>query len=221
MESSISSAQTVSCKSSILPPKFRLKPLKIPTASQFTSQSSLGGKNDLSTATTSRMFPSNGLPSPAATASFKRPPSPGPGAAFSKRLRLTCKNMNDFSVPTTTSVMPATPSSTAAQTTPHSNASLEFAPSNIYRQYASVGDNRQIHKASIDTPRVGEPDTKSRALQMIRWAISCNNNLKNDYKPISILGWGGCGAVFEAKRKVDSKLVRLLTMQGSHSPRLL
>jgi hypothetical protein len=177
-------SQTSSSKSSILPPKFRLKPLKIPYPSSFTSHE----KSQLSTATTYRVFPSNGLPSPAATASFKRPSSP---LIFSKRLRLTCKDLQT-SVP-------------SALTTPNTT-SYEFASSNSYHQYTSFENNR-IVKENKDIGTAGTvPDTKIRALQMIRWAISCNSNLKNNYIPVSVLGWGGCGAVFEAKREVDSKM---------------
>ena len=185
--------QTSSSKSSILPPKFRLKPLKIPSPSSFSShiKDCLSPKYHSSNRDMKSEFPSNGLPSPAATASYKRPPSTNP-AIYSKRLRLTCKNIDSSQ----TSVPFTTPNST----------SYEFISSNLYHTYPSFENNHLKEEKNVGSATTA-PDTKIRALQMIRWAILCNATLKNDYVPISILGWGGCGAVIEAKRKVDSKMV--------------
>lgn len=235
----------------ILPPKFRLKPLKAPSKIPRTygkddkDDKSLGnekilhaslngglsGPRDVSTmglilaSETSHLgsslapksplgqpskrlkrgleIPSCGLPSPASTASYiSNYTSPSISSSFTKRLRLTYKAPKDDDYNSTYSTLALT-KNTSSYETAQGSAS--------FRQYASVGDKILRPKLVDDISEGGglSSDTKFRALQMIQWALSCNTNLRNEYTPTFILGWGGCGAVFEAERKVDGEKVLL------------
>ncbi|KAJ3373458.1 Checkpoint kinase 2 [Kappamyces sp. JEL0680] len=144
-----------------------------------------------------RVVPSYGLPSPTATASLKRTNSPSPMPA--KRLRLTCKNI------------PVVTPTESHHTLPPKYPSEGISHSDIFREYASSADMYQRARAKQTwvEPQGLSTDTKSRALQMIQWALSSNEQLKNEYTPTCILGWGGCGAVFEAQRKRDIATVAI------------
>jgi hypothetical protein len=150
-----------------------------------------------------RDMPSHGLPSPASTASLKRPlspPTPFSNHHHTKRLRLTCKQ-DAF----------LTPSLDSAKSIQHAFFGNSFYTPSQTNSTFSLQHLDYTKKSSMG-PTDANQDTKSRALKMIQYALSSNRFLKNNYIPVHILGWGGCGAVFEAKRRVDEKMVRCFSL---------
>ena len=103
--------------------------------------------------------------------------------------------------------LPGSPEATIAAHTPIDATHLIYPLS--HEQEEDLRRRRLMHMDAFhdleeqinDIP--GLDNTEKRAFSMVKWAIMTNEFLRYHYDVQNLLGWGGCGAVLSAVRRID------------------